>query len=73
MRIVRRRGARRAAPVDPRIEPNAMKVERMPKEPAALPNTVVAMRALVIWKFMPSALTTKISARIMRISVRLCT
>ena len=73
MRIVRRRGARRAAPVDPRIEPKAMKVERMPKDPAAFPNTVVAMRALVIWKFIPSALTTKISARIMRMSVRLCT
>ena len=73
MRIVRRRGARRAAPVDPRIDPAAMNVERMPKDPAAFPNTVVAMRALVIWKFMPSALTTKISARIMRMSVRLCT
>ena len=36
MRIVRRRGARRAAPVEPRIDPTAMNVERMPKEPAAL-------------------------------------
>ena len=46
--IVRNLGARRAAPVAPRIEPTAMNDERMPKEPAALPNTVVAMRALVI-------------------------
>ncbi len=47
--------------------------ESIPKEPAVLPNTVVAMSALVIWKFMPRALTTKISARMMRMSVRLCT
>ena len=70
---MRRRGARRAAPVEPRIDPTAMNVERMPKEPAALPKTVVAMRALVIWKFMPRALTTKINAMMMRMSVRLCT
>ena len=45
----------------------------MPKEPAAFPKTVVAMSALVIWKFMPRALTTKINAMMMRMSVRLCT
>ena len=73
MRIVRRRGARRAAPVAPRIEPSAINDDRMPKDPAALPNTVVAISALVIWKFMPRALTTKMSAKMMRISVRLCT
>ncbi len=38
-----------------------MKVDRIPNDPAALPNTVVAMSALVIWKFMPRALTTTIS------------
>ena len=70
---MRRRGTRRAAPVDPRIDPNAMKVDRIPNDPAALPNTVVAMSALVIWKFMPRALTTTIRARMMRISVRPCT
>ena len=73
MRMMRRRGARRAAPVEPRIDPTAMNVERMPQEPAAFPNTVVAMRALVIWKFIPRALTTKISAQMMRMSVRLWT
>ena len=52
------------------IEPTAMNEERMPKDPASFPNTVVAMRALVIWKFMPSALTTKMRTRMMRMSVR---
>ena len=67
---MRSRGVRRAAPVAPMIEPTAMNEERMPKDPASFPNTVVAMRALVIWKFMPSALTTKMRTRMMRMSVR---
>ena len=68
--IVRRRGMRRAAPVAPRIEPKAMNEESIPKEPAVLPNTVVAISALVIWKFIPRALTMAISTRMMRMSVR---
>ena len=64
------RGARAAAATAPRIDPTAMNEERTPNCPAFLPKTSVAIRALVIWKFIPRAETTKMSSRMTRMSVR---
>ena len=58
--MVDRRGRGRRAAMSAAVsEPTAMIEPRMPYASAPLPYTSVAMRALVIWKFIPKVPSMK--------------
>ncbi len=55
---------RRAASSAPESEPIASAEASRPNSPAPLPNSSVAIRAEVIWKFMPKVPAKKTTTRI---------
>ncbi len=70
MMIAWRGRARRAATSDPMSEPIARIDPRSPYSPAPLPNTSVAMSAVVIWKLKPNVPAQKTIARMSMMSGR---
>jgi transcriptional regulator with XRE-family HTH domain len=70
MMIAWRGRRRRAASSDPASDPTARIEPSKPYSPAPLPNTSVAIRAVVIWKLSPNVPAQNTMARIIKMSGR---